>query len=379
MEKIIIANTILLCAILVSLLVGVIVKYRTKIIRFNKKKQVVRFIVTVLIPFAVPLILSAVDFRGDENTVKFRNMPGPVAILLVIATANLVVQLIMWVKEKKESDQRLENEAASYAFNSLFEIHRSKNSQLRNAHHDGLKRGMLTDADIPYNIFDQIRKITWEFGNTVSRITGIPTMNFDSAFIYRYTYPKAGEKDRKWRWVTGKGSKLGTSLNDFAEMTDSTFHYMGHNNVSTLFYNDKAEAHKAQRYLYSDKDYSHDCIGSIVAAKVAFSGNDHSLCEGIVMVNSYGHRFLDNLPECTEDELAKLILENTLPCFRNLLTTELAMLYFHHRDEPSDGEDTHKNKPITTSPPSSFREKLKMSKMRFKCIVEANKKIWTRK
>ncbi len=367
MKTLCVTNIVLIGTLILLVLICICVKYRRNILHFIRKKQVIRFLINVVIPFLIPLILSILEFNKDDNASEL------VAFLLGIAVMNLVVQFIMWLKEQKEADIRFENLAAKYAYNSLFEIHKKKNVQLRNAHHNGLERGMLTAADVPYNIFDQIREITWGFGRAIAEITGIPTKDLDASFIYHYTYSDAGRNDKSWRWVTGKGSKFRVDLNDFAETNDSTFHYMGNNNVATLFYNDKSIAHSLQRYLYSDKDHSHNCIGSIVAAKVAFSGNDEKLCEGIIMVNTYGQKFLDKSPRFTEEELRDLILDSILPCYKNLLTTELAMLYFQHQDEPDDSLSRK------TVPRVHTGRRMRVYKNAFKCIVEATKKKWTKK
>lgn len=374
MKYICIINLVLLSVVFVFGCVRMGVKYRFKLIRYIKKKQIVRFVVNVLIPFAVPLVISVLTLiPGEANQIGTTEWIITVS-LLGVAVMNLAAQFAIWIIEKKEVDIRWENQAAKYAFNNLFEVYANKNSQLRSAYHNGLKQGMLTDADIPYNIFEQIRRITWEFCNTISKITGIPTKDLDDAFIYRYSYSGAGEKDIAWRWVTGKGSKFKTGLNDFAETTDSTFHYMSNNNVSIIFYNDKTDAVKKQRYLCSYRDHSHNCVGSIFAAKVAFSGNDNTLCEGIIMINSYGHKFMDNLPWQTEEELKELIQDSIFPCYSKLLTTELAMLYFRHQNEPREDHE----KKETSDPNNLFKKKFHLHKKSYKCIIAANKKFWTK-
>lgn len=368
-----IVNTVLLSLIALFLLTWLIIKNWRSIIRFFKKTQVVRFIVNVFVPFAVPLAISIITFVPANENDKLKTS---LAIALSgLAVINLFVQLGIWMKEKKETDIRWENHAAKHAFNNLFEIYANKNSQLRTAYHNGLRQGMLTDADIPYNIFDMIRKITWEFCNTVSDITDIPTKDMDGAFVYHYVYPGASKKEQTWKWVIGKGGKFKPGLNDFTLTTDSTFHYMSNNNVSVVFFNDKANAVKAQQYVCSYRDYSHDCKGSIFAAKVAFSGNDKTLCEGIVMVNTYGHQFMDNLPWQTEKELKELLQDSIFPCYSKLLTSELAMLYFRHQSEGDEKEDCK----AYHNCPFSFKEKIKIHKKAYKCIVAASKKIWTRK
>ncbi len=185
----------LIKAILVSVLIilfvaYLIVKNRIKIKRYIKKKQVFRFVVLVLIPFAVPFAFSILTIIFEGNTAS-SELRWATIVLSFVATANLAAQFGIWLKEKKDSDLRWERMAAGRAYNNMFEVHKSKSSQLRSAYHNGLKQGMLTDADIPYNIFDQIRKITREFCNTMSQITDIPTKDLEAAFIYRYAYKGA--------------------------------------------------------------------------------------------------------------------------------------------------------------------------------------------
>ncbi len=389
MNPICIISFILLSILFLAFVISLLIKYWAKIVHFFKKKQVWRFLINVVMPFAIPLALSFITIdwgnlckcTDSECNAKIPTADFYVLVIIgVVAIVNLIMQTIIWIKEKNEVDLRWENQAAKHAYNGLFNIQQDKNTQLRTSHHHGLERGMLTQADVPYNIFDQIRKISWELGRTVGKITNVDIKNLDAAFVYRYVYKGANEKDKTWRWVTGKGSKFQPGLNDFAEMSDSTFHYMSHNNVEALFYNDKREAALSQRYIFSYRDHSHNCKGSIVALKVAFSGNDQKLCEGIVMVNTYGEQFLDNLKEHTEKELQMLILDSILPCYRKLLTSELAMLYFCHQDELDD-EAKKENQPKPSDPgyPCFFGKDWRKYMQRSKCVVSATKKLWRRK
>lgn len=376
MEQLCIIN-IGLVSILIALLIGcLVIKHRVKIVRFIKKKQVLRFIANVLVPFIVPLVISVLTIlhRNSEDPAEIK---WTTIVLLCVASVNLVVQFAIWIKEKKESDLRWERIAAGRAFNNMFEVHKNKSSQLRAAYHKGLKQGMLTDADIPYNIFEQIRKITWEFCNTISQITDIPTKDLEAAFIYHYPSPKGSKTektDNQWKWVVGRGSRFEDNLLDFVNDKETAFHHIINNNIASMFYNDKTKAAKKQCYKYSYKDYEYDRVGSFFAAKVAFSGNDQILCEGIIVINSYGKRFLDSIPGYTEKELSHLILDSIFPCFRYMLTTELAMLYFRHQDdepEKTDSKADDSNAADTASCPESSE-----CGKAVKCIITASKKIW---
>lgn len=376
MEKLSVINAVLISILISLIVICLFVKYRVQIKRFMRKKQVFRFVVNVLIPFVVPLAISVLTVlmgnEGEPAEIKWTTI-----ILLCVAFVNVTIQFGVWIKEKKEGDERWERMAAGRAFNNMFEVHKSKSSQLRSAYHNGLKQGMLTDGDIPYNIFEQIRKITWEFCNTISQITDIPTKDLEAAFIYHYPTPKeenAEKTDTQWKWIVGRGSRLDEDLTDFVCDSETAFHYMINNNAASMFYNDKTKAADKQCYKYSYKDYEYDRVGSFFAAKVAFSGNDHILCEGIIMINSYGKKFLDSNSGYTEKELSHMILDSIFPCFRYMLTTELAMLYFRHQDDDQNklapNEASSHGSDTTSSP-----ENVEGCKA-VKCIITASKKIW---
>lgn len=373
MEQLCIINAVLISILIALFVVCLVVKYRVKIFRFMKKKQVLRFVANVLVPFVIPLAISVLTIlhgnSGEPVVIKWSTI-----VLLCVASVNLVIQFNIWIKEKKESDQRWERMAAGRAFNNMFEVHKNKSSQLRTAYHNGLKHGMLTDADIPYNIFDQIRKITWEFCNTMSQITDISTKDLEAAFIYRYAYKDAKKPDRDWRWIVGRGSRFDEALSDFVNDKTSAFHYIINSNIASMFYNDKSEAEKEGHYKYSYKDDEYDRVGSFFAAKVAFSGNDQILCEGIIVINSYGKRFLDSIPGYTEKELSHMILDSIFPCFRYMLTTELAMLYFRHQDDEPETTDSKTDNPDAAKTEQSTRDSECCKAV--KCIITASKKIW---
>ncbi len=338
--KICTINAILLSIILCLILTIIFLRNKKIIARFFKKNQVTRFVVTVLIPFIIPFILSilfAVDqdfFSSKTNKFEINSSINIVTILLIcISFINLIFQFISWCKEKKESDIRWENASARKAYDNLHLILKDKTFALRTAYHTGFSLNSKLQNITPYNIFDHIRKLTWGFCCTISDITNIPTKDLDAAFIYHYCYSGASEKDKQWRWVTGKGSKFNLNLEDFIKNTNSTFNHMAYSNISVLLYNDKTDALKDQNYQAIYRDFTDNGKGSIFSAKIAFSGNNELLCEGILMINTYGKQFLDDLPQITEKEFLNLISHDIFPCYRQLLTTELAMLYFKHEIE----------------------------------------------
>lgn len=326
------ATFILVCLFLVGLLLFLCVKHRRIIARYIKKLHIFRFIVNIALPFIIPFVLTFL-IEGEKAYSLWQKRSF--ITIIIVACINTAAQFYFWNKDRQEVNLKWENKASKYAYNNLYEICTDKNNQLRTAYHIGMKNGTVDSYSMPYDIFNHIRKITWEFCKTISEITNIPTKDLDASFIYRYCYPGI-KSENSWRWITGKGSKFSITLDDFIYEHDSTFHYLINNNISMMFYNDKEEARMNQRYQMTYKDFSHKQTGSFVAAKVAFSGNDQCLCEGIIMINSYGKKFLDDNPEYSEDEFRHLILDGIFPCYRQLLSNELAMLYFRHKEQRKD-------------------------------------------
>ena len=327
-----IAIVVMLSLVLAIIILYLCIKYRKLIKKFIRKYKVIKFITDLVIPFAIPLALSFVLYDSTYENWQFVF----VVSMCVVAAINIVAQFYSWQKERKEIDLKWENSASKESCNNLFEIFKNKNVQYRNIYHKNTTAGKLKKSIKLYNPFEQIRLITYNFCLTISKITDIPTKDMDASFIYRYTYRDASESDVSWRWVTGKGLNFKVDLNEFVENTDSAFRYMDKTDTPRLFYNDKNEAVDARQYQRNYKDHMYGLVGSFVAAKVVFSSNDDTLCEGIIMVNSYGKKFLDDSSEHTEEELKHLIMDKIFPCYEQLLISELSTLYFRHRPDKKE-------------------------------------------
>lgn len=351
-----------------------------------------RFLVNVLIPFVLSLVPGLVfEYLGSSGTfiIHEKDCTGGeclcnqifqytiseadqiktekiINIILLISVIYVIFQFVAWVRECQEINLRWKNAAAKCAYNDLFEVHRNKNTQFRTAYHRGLKHGMLSFADVPYDVFSQIRKICWEFCNTIGDITKIDKKDLSATFIYRYTYKGKNSKDTEWRWITGKGSKNNIHLDTYVRTQTNVFSYLlKHKDISTYFSNDKK---KEDFYKMSYRDISHGCVGSFFAAKVAFSSNKESCCEGIILIRSYGKRFMDDVKEITENEMEHFISDEIFPCYRHLLQTELAMLYFCHQTEPMNSADRE------TLDKKELEDIIKRN--RFRCLETDTQKKW---
>ena len=84
----------------------------------------------------------------------------------------------------------------------------------------------------------------------------------------------------------------------------------------------------------SKRDDAHDNEGSVFASKILFGNNATHFVEGILIVSTYGKRFItNNNCEYSESELKNLILEELFPYYQRLLEIELGMLYLRHNKD----------------------------------------------
>lgn len=325
----------LVIVLVISMLITLFLKNKHAIKIWWKKNLIWNFLTTVLAPFLIPFIITLVLEFTDEDT--SRSVMIFLLTMCLLTFFNLIFQFIEWKKERKNIDIKWENFASQCAYNNLYDVIKEKVNQYGEYSYKRKKTEdelfCLAPENIPYDIFEHIRRICLMFQSTLGTITGINTLHTNVSFIYHYTYKGANEDDKKWRWLVGKDSDFDIDLNDFTDKDTSLYHYMISNHSSLEFYNDKKEAANIAKYYYSYKDFLHDKKGSVFAAKITFANNEEICCEGIIMVTTYGENFVKKSSIHTEEEFKKLVVDKIFPCYKNMLKSELGMLYFRHSPE----------------------------------------------
>lgn len=230
--------SILIGVVILLITTALIVKYKwkDKIIRWWKKYRIMKFIVNVLVPFIIPFVLSLVLVDPHEYE-KRDELFIIVLISWAIVICNFIFQFIYWKQDRDESWLRWENFASKHAYMGLYRINKDKKTQYSTSSLETFKSGTLKDKDIPYDIFEQIRKICLEFSGVIGNITGIPAVHISVSFIYHYTSEDI--KDHEWKWVIGRNSKFKGSLSGFIKQDNSMYHHMIDDNIPFVFYNDK--------------------------------------------------------------------------------------------------------------------------------------------
>ena len=86
------------------------------------------FIVSVLMPFLIPIIMAVVPLFFNDNVCSCVDCSGSsgssatvfILVLAIFAVINAIFQSILWIKDKKESDVRWENASIKHAFDNMF-------------------------------------------------------------------------------------------------------------------------------------------------------------------------------------------------------------------------------------------------------------------
>ena len=206
---------------------------------------------------------------------------------------------------------------------------------------DLLKEVYIPEKYIPYDVHGYVSEICMSFRDTISEFTSVPQEYMSVTFIYHYDYPEANDDDKSWRWVIGKEATTQIELNYFVTQCPTLYNYMVsgcHGDVTNVvFCNNKIELALTGHYQMSSRDKDHNQNGSVFAVKVAFGNNAHNFVEGILLISTYGKKFVEAGSNFDVDELKNVLLEELYPYYQRLLETELGMLYLRHKKAQKEG------------------------------------------
>lgn len=283
-----------------------------------------KFIIFTVAPFCIPIIGEIIP---DSHIIpEFKHL------LLVLAF--MIDILYAWNFYKSVSADRLKNFSDiinKESYSNARELCERKRDYIINKTYDAKYK--IDDNDVPYDIHNYIAEICKNFCNTISEITSMDKKYMGVTFIYRYKYADADYS--MWKWIVGKEGTTTISLDQFVKEPDTLYFYLinGDKNgdVDSIFCNDKRKLEKIRHYHMSKRDDAHDNEGSVFASKILFGNNATHFVEGILIVSTYGKRFItNNNCEYSESELKNLIFEELFPYYQRLLEAELGMLYLRH-------------------------------------------------
>lgn len=138
------------------------------------------------------------------------------------------------------------------------------------------------------------------------------------------------EDDKNWKWIVGREQTMQTPLNQFVEKENTVYHTLIKGSETVVFYNDKQSMAEVGRYYMSARDERHSRIGSIFGVQLMFSNNAELFVEGVMVVSTYGKKFVPSNDINKINQLKRLVIDDLLPSYQRMLETEMGMLYLRH-------------------------------------------------
>lgn len=285
-----------------------------------QKNGVLIFGIQTVIPFLLPFLIEIPEKYISKG----------VQIIMVIFFAIIDLLLIYLLNENKKNDYAivLRNKFAREAYSNVYELNERKRNYIVECSYRS--DFTLAKTTIPYNVHEYIGEVCNSFKNVISQITEINKEYISVSFIYRYIYDHADKSDKSWRWVVGREQTMRTPLNDFVQKKDTVYYTLINDKDTVVFYNDKEEMAENKKYYMSARDERHNRRGSIFGVQLMFSNNAASFAEGILIISTYGQRFISDNNSEEVNQLKRLIIDDLFPNYQRLLETELGILYLRH-------------------------------------------------
>ncbi|MBR1751449.1 MAG: hypothetical protein IJ740_11335 [Ruminococcus sp.] len=286
------------------------------------RKTWFEFLLFSLVPLGIPYI--------NEINDNYISTPAKNIIIIILASLDLFFAYKFYKNNYKEKHNEIKDKILRKGYSNAFVLSDKKKEYIISKSYDEIYR--ITKEQIPYDVHDYISEICKNFRDTISDITGIEIEYNSVTFIYHYIYDGANDEDRMWRWVVGKETTTHTPLNEFVEKSDSLYNYLINNrNVNSVFSNDKKDLKSRYHYYMSPRDKDHNEIGSVFSVKIDFNNNAQDFVEGILLISTYGKKFVDNNSRnMTVKDFKNIVYEELFPYYRRLIESELGMLYLKH-------------------------------------------------
>ena len=256
--------------------------------------------------------------------------------LIIVILLSLVDMLFIFEinkQQKADEEKHFKNKIARDAYSNIYELNERKRNYIVN---QSYKNNFVISRDaMPYNIHEYIAEICDSFRNVLAQVTDINKEYVSVSFIYHYIYKNVSEDDKNWKWIVGREQTMQTPLNQFVEKENTVYHTLIKGSETVVFYNDKQSMAEVGRYYMSARDERHSRIGSIFGVQLMFSNNAELFVEGVMVVSTYGKKFVPSNDINKINQLKRLVIDDLLPSYQRMLETEMGMLYLRHLDSES--------------------------------------------
>ena len=278
-------------------------------------------ILFTIVPFIIPFFVEIPE--------KFISAELKWLIIIIAAISDFYFAYKSLLQKTKNNNKEYIQKSIRFAYSGAHEIIERKRDDL--SHETEFNMINIDDNFLPYDIHAHIDDICKEFKKVISSITSINTEFISTTFIYRYVYKDCNKDDNQWKWIGGREPISQIDLNEFVKKRDTTFYHIINDDIHYIFSNSKEKLAKQNSYHLGGRDQMYNNIGSVFSIKMAFGNNAYTFIEGIITVTTHGKCFTDYLNiDNASDVLRNMIIDEIFPYYRNLIETELGLLYIRH-------------------------------------------------
>lgn len=287
------------------------------------KNMIREFVLCTMLPFLLPFI-----FNIPDSWISF---PAKWIIFIIVAFVIIIGSLHLLIKRNKSSQNDFASRMTRLSYSHAYELNQKKSYALVKRTYN--ESHYIPEEMIPYDVHEYIKHICEEFLTVISKITSINKEYLSVSFVYRYVYTSANDDARSWKWIVGKEHTIRRSLHDIVEDNVTLFHHLVYTEDTYIFKNDKKDLadQEPPKYYMSKRDKNHNNVGAVFCTKIMFSNNADNFVESILMVSSYGKRFVEDDADYDIPTFKNLVYEEIFPYYLRLLEAELGILYLRHK------------------------------------------------
>lgn len=276
----------------------------------------------MILTFLVPLI-------NEQHKVSILHV-GIIAVIL-LGVINNILGFLLKKYENKQNQIDKQNERAKKVLSEIHALQQEKTNRLKNKTYN--TNYNIDEELLFYNVHQYMQRICSSIRQVIADLINSDSEYVDVTLIYKYC------DEEKWQWIAGKSGTSGAKkdLNDYMKEENTLFYHIVNNSEKRIFCNDKKKLIESNHYKSGPRDNLYKNVGSVMAMLLTFFNNNSSLVDAIVIISTYGVKFIPdekyNLKDKKDkiEQFERVLINEVLTYYVELIQTEMGSMYLRHK------------------------------------------------
>ena len=263
--------------------------------------------------FFLPIVFDLIENKNNVLTQEVLFLVQSISTVALFTFSFWKASLDI-KKERKHRKNERSRSILSH-INLLFDL---KAELIRDSTYRPLAKNYNTP--LYYNVHGFMREVCKNLRDTIASIIGTESEFVDVALIYKH------HDSNNWKWIAGKSGTSGAkTLNKFVK-EPTLFHYVI-DSQQIVFNNNKEEC---KFYVPKRRDNFFNNKGSVMAMPLTYFNNKDGLIEFVLVVSTYGVRFVESKRKEDVNEFKEILVYEILPYYISLLQASFGEMYIRH-------------------------------------------------